>query len=277
MQRVIYLIVIIPLVTGCANRKITSEDLPDRGICAHRGAMDTCPENTIAAFKEAVRLGAHMIEFDVRMTKDGHLVILHDATVDRTTDGQGEISVLTFDEVKQLDAGSWKSEDFSGEEIPALHEVLAEMPENIWLNIHIKGGAETGEMVARVIANENRLHQAILACGAEAATGAKQVNPDIMICNLDRLDGRDEYIRETIRQNCQFIQLHKSRTGQQFADEIDTLKQHQIKINYCCTDSEEEVKALFQSGVDFILTDRLSEMLIVATSMNIAPVRGNNN
>lgn len=56
--------------------------MPEKGICAHRGAMDTHPENTLSAFREAVRLGAHMIEFDVRMTKDKALVILHDALVD---------------------------------------------------------------------------------------------------------------------------------------------------------------------------------------------------
>jgi len=69
-----------------------SQDLPQRGICAHRGANNTHPENTIAAFKEAIRLGAHMIEFDVQMSKDSVLVIMHDKTVDRTTNGHGLIS-----------------------------------------------------------------------------------------------------------------------------------------------------------------------------------------
>ncbi|MBE9518576.1 MAG: glycerophosphodiester phosphodiesterase, partial [Bacteroidetes bacterium] len=150
--------------------------MPDRGICAHRGAMDTHPENTIAAFKEAVHLGAHMIELDVRMTLDGHLLVLHDQTVDRTSNGKGEISELSLEEVKQLDAGSWKSKKFAGERIPTFKEALAVMPANIWLNVHIKGGAKLGEMVARVITEEKRMHQAFLACGSDAARGAKEIN-----------------------------------------------------------------------------------------------------
>jgi len=78
------------LVSACLQKSIQAGNaeskrvlsMPEKGICAHRGAMDTHPENTLSAFREAVRLGAHMIEFDVRMTKDKALVILHDALVD---------------------------------------------------------------------------------------------------------------------------------------------------------------------------------------------------
>ena len=246
--------------------------MPAHGICAHRGAMDTHPENTIAAFREAVRLGAHMIELDVRMTKDGHLVILHDETVDRTTNGKGQISALTIDEVKHLDAGNWKSEEFAGEKIPTLGEALAVMPQNMWLNIHIKGGKKLGAMVARVIVDESRVHQAFLACGTDAANGAKEVNRDIMICNMERQGDRNEYIDETIRQGSEFIQLLGKRTDQHIESEIAILKQHHIRINYCCTDSPADVKTLFDHGVDFILTDKLSEILEVAESVGIKPV-----
>ncbi len=247
--------------------------MPERGICAHRGAMDTHPENTLAAFNEAVRLGAHMIELDVRITKDGHLVIMHDETVDRTTNGKGPVSELSIDEVKRLDAGSWKSEKFTGETVPTFKEALAVMPENIWLNVHMKGGTRIGEKVARVIVDENREHQAFLACGSEAARGAKKISQELMICNMERLEDRNEYIKETIRQKSQFIQLLENRTGQHLDREIATLKQHHIRINYCCTDDEEEVKSLFDSGIDFILTDQLSEMLEVAASLGIEPVK----
>jgi len=264
---------IVLLIIACTACKTPSGNMPDRGICAHRGAMDTHPENTLAAFHEAVRLGAHMIEFDVRRTKDSHLVILHDETVDRTTNGKGKISELTIVEVRHLDAGSWKSEKFTNEKLPALSEALAVMPENIWLNIHIKGGKKSGEMVARVIVNEDRVHQAFLACGSDAASGAKEISRDIMICNMERQHDRDEYIKETVRQKSQFIQLLGKRTNQNSEIEIATLKQHKIRINYCCTDSSDEVKALFKSGVDFILVNKLSEMLDAAESVGIKPLK----
>jgi len=274
MKKVLFLLLIVPLLTGCTACKRSSGGMPERGICAHRGAMDTHPENTIAAFKEAVRLGAHMIELDVRMTLDGHLVLLHDQSVNRTSNGKGEISELSLEEVKQLDAGSWKSEKFAGETIPTLKEALAIMPAHIWLNVHIKGGEKLGKKVARVITEEKRVHQAFLACGSDAARGAKEINRELMICNMDRQEDRDEYVKGTIEQQSQFIQLLGNRTGEQLDAEIASLKKHHIRINYCCTDSSEEVEALFNSGVDFILTDRLSEMLEVAASVGIEPLHG---
>lgn len=261
MKRALQLILLTLLITGCNRDNNSHPEMPERGICAHRGAMDTHPENTLAAFKEAVRLGAHMIEFDVRMTLEGHLLILHDETVDRTSNGQGKISELSLEEVKQLDAGSWKSAKFAGEKIPTLKETLAVMPANIWLNVHIKGGAELGEKVARVIVEENRLKQAVIACGEEAASAAKKISPDILICNMERQDERSEYIEETFRQKSQFIQLLARRTGPHLPHEIARLKEQNIKVNYCCTNEVEDVETLFNSGVDFILTDRLSEML----------------
>ena len=75
-------------------------NMPTRGICAHRGASVTHPENTLVALEEAIRLGAHMLEFDVTLTRDEQLVLMHDATVDRTTDGTGPIERLTLEEVK---------------------------------------------------------------------------------------------------------------------------------------------------------------------------------
>ena len=98
--------------------------LPKRGLCAHRGEMELCPENTIPAFQQAIRAGAHMIEFDVQLTRDKEMVIMHDRTINRTTNGQGKISDFTLAEIKKLDAGSWKSEEFKGETVPTLDEAL---------------------------------------------------------------------------------------------------------------------------------------------------------
>lgn len=93
-------------------------------IFAHRGASGTHPENTMAAFKKAVSLPIEGVELDVHLSKDGVPVVIHDEAVDRTTDGAGFVKDLTFDELKELDAGSWFSEEFRGERIPSLREVL---------------------------------------------------------------------------------------------------------------------------------------------------------
>src|SRR5271170_2377398 len=91
---------------------------------AHRGASAVAPENTIAAFDEAIRLGASAVEFDVRLTADAVPVVIHDETVDRTTNGRGAVNSLTRLDLLRLDAGSWKHPRFSGVRIPTLQEVL---------------------------------------------------------------------------------------------------------------------------------------------------------
>jgi len=243
--------------------------LPQKGVCAHRGANETHPENTIAAFKEAIRLGAHMIEFDVRMTKDKKLVIMHDKTVDRTTNGSGAVSELTLKKIKNLDAGSWKSEKFAGEKVPTFKETLEIMPQNIWLNIHIKGGEELGEATAKVLTAEGRTHQGVIACGSDAARGVRKVNPNILICNMERQGNREEYVEETIKGKFPFIQLLKKRNDRDLKSDITKLKRNNIKVNYYFGDTEQEVIDLLEMGVNFVLTNKLEKMLEVAESIGI--------
>jgi len=245
--------------------------LPERGLCAHRGANNTHPENTLSAFKEAIRLGAQMIEFDVRMSKDGKLVIIHDATVDRTTNGHGKVADLTFAELRKLDAGSWKNAKFKGEKIPTLSETLDIMPKNIWLNIHIKGDTETAKKVAKLILEKKRKSQAVLACKTEAINAVRQIDDSFLICNMERLSNSKEYVNGTIAIKADFIQL-KDRADNSLLTLIKKLKQNNIKINYFRTNSPEKLKKLFSAGIDFILVDNLKEMMAVAKEIDIQKV-----
>src|SRR3954447_10415450 len=96
-----------------------------RQVIAHRGSMSDRPENTLASLKRAIVIKAHASEVDVRTTKDGALVCMHDADVSRTTDGKGKVSELTLEEIRKLDAGSWFDKRFKGERVPTLREALA--------------------------------------------------------------------------------------------------------------------------------------------------------
>ena len=91
---------------------------------AHRGASGYAPENTLAAFRRAVAQGVSFIETDLHLTRDAHFVAIHDETVDRTTNGHGEIHNMTLAEARRLDAGSWFASEFMGERIPNLEEIL---------------------------------------------------------------------------------------------------------------------------------------------------------
>ncbi|WP_144512106.1 glycerophosphodiester phosphodiesterase [Bacillus sp. FJAT-22090] len=93
-------------------------------VYAHRGCSGTYPENTLVAFKAASQLPIHGVEFDVHMTKDGELVVIHDESIDRTSNGQGFVKDLTLAQLKQYDFGKWFSSTFRGEKIPTLREVL---------------------------------------------------------------------------------------------------------------------------------------------------------
>src|SRR5215212_9031009 len=112
---------------------------------AHRGASALAPENTIEAFRLAVEAGAGGLELDVHLTRDGHVVVIHDPTVDRTTSGTGAVSEMTFDELRGFDAGHTFSPDGGsnhpyrglGVRVPTLRDVLEEFP-GVAVNIDIK-------------------------------------------------------------------------------------------------------------------------------------------
>lgn len=105
---------------------------------AHRGASARAPENTLAAFREAIRLGADAIELDVQLSADGVPMVIHDDTVDRTTDGHGRVAALVSRDLRRLDAGAWYSSRFRGERIPTLEEALECARGRCGLNIEIK-------------------------------------------------------------------------------------------------------------------------------------------
>ncbi len=93
-------------------------------IFVHHGVLEDVPENTFAALKRAVELGVDGIEIDIRQTKDNQLVLMHDETIDRTTDGKGRVDQLSYGEIQQYDAGSWRGKEFQKEPIPLLSDVL---------------------------------------------------------------------------------------------------------------------------------------------------------
>jgi glycerophosphoryl diester phosphodiesterase len=116
----------------------TLEQIKRPWVVAHRGYRAMYPENTLVAFEAAIGVNADMIELDVSLTRDRIPVVIHDNTLDRTTNGSGPVSEHTLAELKELDAGSWFSTKFSGEAIPTLEELLMSVKGRITVNIEIK-------------------------------------------------------------------------------------------------------------------------------------------
>src|SRR6267143_1876319 len=153
-------------------------------VIAHRGASGNAPENTMAAFRKALALGATFIETDLQLSRDARFVAIHDATVNRTTNGQGAVHDMTLAELRRLDAGSWFGSEFAGERIPTLEEILQfskkndvvfymELkPDGSWGGEHAFVGAlrESGEIPRAVV----------ISFDAEILDGLRKIEPTLM-------------------------------------------------------------------------------------------------
>ncbi|WP_319522818.1 glycerophosphodiester phosphodiesterase family protein [uncultured Desulfosarcina sp.] len=140
--------------------------LPKPLIMAHRGCSSHYPENTLAAFRAAIAAGAHMVELDVNLSRDRQLIVIHDESVDRTTDGSGPVCAHTATQLGRLDAGSWFDPRFAGERVPTLAQVLEALKGRIGVNIEIK--PEAFEAHGPQDAVERQVWELVQAMGMQA-------------------------------------------------------------------------------------------------------------
>lgn len=160
-------------------------DSPEPWVIAHRGGMAVWPENTLVAFEGSARLGVDVIEMDVRRSRDGHLVVIHDATVDRTTDGAGRVDALSLAELQGLDAGyRWSPANSNvfpyrgrGVQIPTLEAVLERLPQRI--NLELKEAGLT-EQVCTALRRHGAQHRTLVASFALAPlTRFRRLCPEV--------------------------------------------------------------------------------------------------
>lgn len=118
---------------------------------AHRGASSYAPENTFAAYDKALAMSVNHVEIDVHLTRDGHIAVIHDDTVDRTTNAQGRVADFTLDELRALDAGSWFGHEYEGERIHSLGETLEHYKGRLHFHIEIKQREISGDLARRTI------------------------------------------------------------------------------------------------------------------------------
>ncbi|GAA0501823.1 glycerophosphodiester phosphodiesterase family protein [Salinibacillus aidingensis] len=229
---------------------------------AHRGASGHAPENTMAAFEKALEMKADYIEIDVQMTKDGELIAIHDTTVDRTTDGTGFVGDFTLEEIQQLDAGSWFSEEFAGEQIPTFEEIVDTYRGKVGLLIELKSpGLYPGieEKVANVLMERN-MHRPdnnkiiIQSFNHDSVQTSKQLLPNIphgVLAGMSWADVTDEQLQEFAAYADYF------NPNRNFVDKNLVERVHQAGMDiYAYTVREQEhADQLFEAGVDGIITD----------------------
>lgn len=122
-------------------------------VIAHRGASGYAPENTRAAFDQAIAMGSDAIETDVQLTADGHLVLFHDFAVERTSDGHGPVADYTLDELRALDLGGWRGPEYAGERVLTVVELLDEYAARIPLVLEIKDPRATAPLATLLAAH----------------------------------------------------------------------------------------------------------------------------
>ena len=248
---------------------------------AHRGASALAPENTIEAFRLAVEAGAGGLELDVHMTRDGHIVVIHDATVDRTTNGSGAVSEMTLDELRGFDAGHNFSSDGGptrpyrgrGVRVPTLGEVLEEFP-GVPVNIEIKAGTPgIEETVFGVLRAANASGHALVVStpydivkrfrkisGGLISTGASRWEIGVFYI-LSRL-----HLERLVRPAYVALQVPLRHRGIPVVTPRFVRAAHArgVRVDAWTINQADEMRRLLDLGVDVIMTDRpgtLAEVL----------------
>jgi glycerophosphoryl diester phosphodiesterase len=228
---------------------------------AHRGATGYAPENTIAGFDLAVDMKADYIEIDVQRSKDGELVIIHDTTVDRTTDGTGKVGDLTLQQLQGLDAGSWKGESFTGESIPTFEEILDRYHGKVGILIELKApelypGIE--EQVAEAL-KERNLDQPqnekiiIQSFNFESMKKTDKLLPKVPVGVLT--SNRTHTTAEALKEFSTYAEWFNPSYGIVTEEVVDQVHAQGMQIGSWTVRSQEAADFLYEMNVDAIITD----------------------
>ena len=225
-------------------------------ITAHRGASREAPENTLEAFEAALDSGADYIELDVQLTKDGQLVVFHDETIDRTTNGKGKLSDITYAQLQNYSAGSWfgTTDEFADVKVPLLSEVLDLVGDQIMLNIEIKAhGNITGTVEQTVeLIHEYGITDScyVSSFSYKALKVVKKLDPNIktgLIANVAAASGysRLKYV-DVLSLNHIFVN----------ATVVSAAHQNGKRVFVWTVDKSDDMKKMIALGVDNIITNR---------------------
>jgi glycerophosphoryl diester phosphodiesterase len=224
---------------------------------AHRGASAQAPENTMAAFEKAVELGADAIELDLHVSRDGELVIIHDHTLDRTTDGRGPVDARSLQELKRLDAGRWFGESFAGQRIPTLAEVLDRFAGKVPLALEVKAGSAFFPGIEERVVSVLREHQvlsqvAVASFDHHALLRLKELEPCLRTGAL--LVGRPVSMSTVaVPSKADAMALECSLVTN---IEVDACRAAGLQLVVWVVNAPAQMRYFIDLGVDGIITDR---------------------
>jgi glycerophosphoryl diester phosphodiesterase len=224
-------------------------------VIAHRGASGHAPENTLAAFKKAIALGATFIETDLQLSRDSRFVAIHDDSVNRTTNGQGKVHDLSLAELRRLDAGSWFGSEFAGERIPTLEEILEfskrhdvvfylELkPSGSWGAEHtLVGSLRTSGEIARTI---------VISFDATVLGALRKIEPTLMTGLL--FDGQlDDPLQRALEVGARQLAVRGDLITPGLLAEA---RKKDLQVVCWTVNQPAHMRLLIQAGVDGIMSD----------------------
>ncbi len=223
-------------------------------IVAHRGYSARAPENTLAALRLALDAGAPACECDVRRAADGTIVLMHDATVDRTTSGSGAVAELTAAQLAALDAGSWKSAQYSGEPVPTLAQALDVMRGRGTLVVEIKEDGIADAVAAEIRAADAERDVVIISFSLQACRDARAALPHTAVLWLigGQAPDWDEVIDQALSAGLQGIDVYHGIIDEAAAEAV--LRRGMVLWAWTVNDPA-EAQRLARLGVAAITTD----------------------
>jgi len=241
---------------------MTFHSLPRKLLIAHRGYKAKYPENTMAAFKAAMAFGSPMIELDITLSRDRKIVVIHDETLDRTTNGSGEVRKHTFTELRSLDAGSWFSPEFKGEKLPSLEEVLDLCAGKILVNVEIKPEAheepmpgdgieiQVLETVRRYSMTDSVIISSFKMDVIRRITGMTGEKPLLAMLSEDPLD--DTLLDFMV--DCRVFSYNPDHTTLT-KEQVDKAHYRGLRVFTYTVNTVDDAKRCFGMGVDGVFTD----------------------
>lgn len=235
---------------------------------AHRGYKNRFPENTLAAFQGAVDAGAEMIELDVTLSKDRRLVVIHDNTVDRTTDGSGAVKALTLKELTRLDAGSWFDPKFENERLPTLAQVLETVQGRLMVNIEIKpeafepnGLPDSVERQVMAVILEYEMVEKVLVSSFHwpILDNFRSLSPTVALGLLSESPANEDLLAWCKRINC--FSWHpdfRILTRRQ----VNTLHELGVHVFPYTVDGKMDTRIMIDMGVDGLIVDDPGQMTV---------------
>lgn len=227
-------------------------------VIAHRGFSGRYPENTLRSFREALKLPVDAIELDVRQTKDKVLVVIHDETVDRTTNGKGRVRNLTWDEVQSLDAGSWKGSEFSSERIPKLEEALELIGGRKVVFLEIKEPDTTAQVVETLLKLNALSWVKVGSFHPQVITAVKKLAPEISssLIGSAKVGASEEtfsaFVREALKCGANSVAVNYAGLT---PERIRYCHQRCIFVVTWTVNDAETIERMIEMGVDAIASD----------------------